>query len=253
MLTEPQCKRPEFHFRRVEVKYLIPKRLQPVIMKAIAPNVIRDPILTGQQYFYDVSSLYYDSADLHAYHEKCSGLLSRCKVRLRTYSPYFRRNFPIYLEVKRRWDIAISKDRFLCPESIADSSSFALSDITRVLHTSDTELSDEVQLLSHWFNLQPTAFVHYQRYPFIGMYDSRLRLTFDSSIKSIWKPSCVTAPMTIQPCLEQCCVLELKSNHPIPYWFSRIVHSFGLERLSVSKYALAVRHHLRLRSSGSIS
>ena len=246
-----QSKRAPLHFRRIEIKYKIPLFLKSLLIDALRHHVRRDPLCPTSD-AYTVSSLYFDSADLHAYHEKCSGLLARCKVRLRTYVPYFQQDIPVFLEVKRRWDLAISKDRFRFPGTLPDNNQWSLSDIIDSISATDTKRSElwrEAQLLNHWYNLRPTTFVCYQRFPFIGRLDERLRLTFDCSVRSAWKPSCVTQPIFMQPCLGRYCILELKSAHPVPYWFRRIVQEFDLERLSVSKYALSVENHFRCQRS----
>ena len=238
------------HFRRIELKYRIPQRCIPFLLSAIQPYVAPDPYLISEgkeKTAYPVCSLYYDSIDLQAYHEKLAGILARCKVRLRTYAPLFSEDVPVFLEVKRRWDFAVSKDRFLCPPAILQCDIRSLDDVVRTLirnRESDEELFDELQLLLHWYNLQPTTLVRYNRRPFVGRHDKRFRITLDSDIESVWKPS--HAPLhdlSFRPSLHHGAVLELKSNHNVPGWFHGIIRHFQLERLSISKYALAVQAH----------
>jgi hypothetical protein len=234
------------HFRRIELKYRIPRRVVPFLLSAIRPYVGPDPHLKdGKEY--PVCSLYYDSIDLQAYHEKLAGILSRCKVRLRTYAPTFKEGVPVFLEVKRRWDLAISKDRFQCPPSVLKCDVRNLKDVVQTLMRdgeSDKELFNELQLLSHWYNLQPAVLVRYKRQPFIGRHDKKFRITLDSDIESVWKPPHTpVGDLNFHACLPHEGVLELKSNHNVPQWFHQIVGRFQLERLSVSKYALAVQTH----------
>ncbi|MBT7928595.1 VTC domain-containing protein, partial [Candidatus Peregrinibacteria bacterium] len=107
-------RRAPLHFRRIELKYLIPDRIIPMFIDRIKPYTQPDPFLIEEgrgRLEYPVSSLYFDSIDLHALHEKESGLLSRRKVRLRTYEESFSETSSAFLEIKRRHDFIVSKDR----------------------------------------------------------------------------------------------------------------------------------------------
>ena len=239
------------HFRRIELKYKVPRRIVPFLLSAIRPYVDADPYLIAEgkgRTDYPLCSLYYDSYDLQAYQEKLAGVLARCKVRLRTYAPYFSADAPIFLEVKRRWDLAISKDRFLCPPAVLSTDLRSLRDVVSFLLKKEagaTELSDELQLLLHWYNLQSVVLVRYRRCPFVGKHHRRFRITLDSDIESVWKPAySPVTPLVFESCIPHHAVLELKSNLTVPAWFHDIVRQFQLERLSVSKYALAVQSHL---------
>lgn len=236
------------HFRRIEIKYLLPLRLIPAVVSAIAPYMERDPFLVEEgkgRTSYPVSSLYYDSADLQAYHEKRAGILSRAKVRLRTYAPSFNEHLPIFLEIKRRWDLAIAKDRFLCPRApLLRGDPLDLSHVIDVLvreaqHTAD--LYDELCVLRSWYNLRATMFVRYVRHPFVGRHDRTFRVTVDRELEGLWFPASIVGDVDCTSYLRDQVILELKCNHRIPAWFHALVQSFQLERLSLSKYALAVQ------------
>ena len=106
--------KPLLHFRRKELKYLVPNRMVPVFLQRIEPYTQPDSYLIQEdtgRIEYPVTSLYFDSIDLQSVREKESGLLSRRKIRLRTYHKEFSERRPCFLESKRRHDVVVSKDR----------------------------------------------------------------------------------------------------------------------------------------------
>ena len=83
------------HFRRLELKYILPDRCIQPFLDSIAPYTQPDPYLVAESQgrsSYPVTSLYFDSMDLQSYQDKEAGLLSRWKVRLRTYDEQFHRS-----------------------------------------------------------------------------------------------------------------------------------------------------------------
>ena len=235
------------HFRRIEVKFLIPDRIIPAFVDRIAPYTQPDPFLVEEgrgRTEYPVSSLYFDSLDLHSLYEKDAGLLSRRKVRLRTYEEIFSENAYAFLEIKRRHDFVVSKDRLSLSVGHLHSAlpmSGLLNHLLERVEASE-EVTHEAHILQAWYNLQPTVLVTYNRQPFVGMQDRRFRITIDSSLRSVWKPHVLIGQRMHLRCHPNWSVLEMKCNHAIPAWFHEIIQDFQLERTSHSKYALSVEH-----------
>lgn len=231
------------HFRRIELKFLLPDRLVPEFVDRIAPYTQPDPFLVDEgmgRTTYPVTSLYFDSLDLHSLYEKDAGLLSRRKVRLRTYEEEFSEDAYSFIEIKRRHDFVVSKDRLSLSVGHLRSTLPMAGLLTHLLDRVEAseEVRHEAHVLKGWYNLQPTTLVSYMRTPFVGMQDRRFRITVDSSLRSAWKPRSLMGAKMYVPCHPGFSVIELKSNHAIPAWFHDIILSFQLTRTAHSKYAL---------------
>lgn len=227
------------HFRRVELKYRVPDRTIPSFMEAIAPYVSLDPYLTGGD-SYPVTSLYFDSLDYKSLYEKDAGLLSRRKVRLRTYAPTFIKGEPCFLEIKRRHDFVVSKDRLVLKDGIRETCS--LSQVLKSLfQKNDDGVALEAQILASWYGLQPMAFVRYRRIPFVGRHDRRFRVTVDTHLEGAWRPPYILGFERFRECLPGESIIELKFNHAVPDWFHATLQDFDLVRVSNSKYAATMQ------------
>ncbi|MCK5019636.1 MAG: polyphosphate polymerase domain-containing protein [Candidatus Peribacteraceae bacterium] len=246
MIFAPKKQRAPLHFRRIELKYILPDSIVPIFVRKILPYTQPDPFLVEERKgrrSYPVSSLYFDSIDLHSIYEKEAGLLSRRKVRLRTYAEDFSDYECSFLEIKRRHDFIVSKDR------LSISVNFIKEDIwmPHLLSTllkrieADEDVTHEAHVLHNWYNLQPTTLVRYHRTPFVGMQDRRFRITIDSDLNAVWKPMSLKDSLLFTSCNPGFSVLEIKSNHALPAWFHDILQDFQLSRIAHSKYAICTR------------
>lgn len=246
-LTKDSRHAAPLHFRRIEVKFLIPDRIISSFVDRIAPYTQPDPFLVEEGHGrkeYPVSSLYFDSVDLHSLYEKEAGMLSRRKVRLRTYAETFSEDSNSFLEIKRRHDFVVSKDRLSLSVGHLHSElpmSGLLDHLLKRVEASE-EVTHEANILQAWYNLQPTVLVTYNRKPFVGMQDRRFRITIDSGLRSVWKPRVLIGQKMHTLCNPNWSVLEMKCNHAIPAWFHEIIQDFELTRTAHSKYALSVEH-----------
>tara|TARA_Y100000310_G_scaffold315782_1_gene366726 strand:+ start:2281 stop:3048 length:768 start_codon:yes stop_codon:yes gene_type:complete len=235
------------HFRRTEFKFVLPDRLIPALIDRIAPYTQPDPFLVEEgkgRTKYPVTSLYFDSADLYSLYEKEAGLLSRRKVRLRTYEEEFSSSSYSFIEIKRRHDCVVSKDRLSLSIGQLDASlpmHGLLDHLLKRVEASE-EVTHEANVLHGWYNLQPTVLVTYNRQPFVGMQDRRFRITVDSNLRAVWKPSTLLGSPLYSLCTPGHSVLEIKSNHALPAWFHDIIFDFQLTRTAHSKYALSVEN-----------
>lgn len=244
-LRSPQRQSP-LHFRRVEMKYRMPDRLVPMLIDRLIPYTEIDPYLRSEgreQTSYPVTSLYFDSVDLDAMYEKDAGILSRRKVRLRTYTREFSERHPCFLEIKRRHDFIVSKDRLSLSVGHlkADLSMSNLLDHVLQKVEAREEVTAEAHLLRGWYNLQPSALVRYRRVPFVGRQEHRFRVTIDTDLEGAWQPPAFMGTVPMRVCTPGWSIVELKFNHAIPAWFHDLIQEFELNRVSYSKYATVMK------------
>jgi len=259
------------HFRRIEMKYVLPRRMVPELVERLAPYVHVDPFLAGTgRSSYPVTSLYFDSFNLQSLFEKEAGWLSRRRIRLRTYAEDFAAGATMFFEIKRRHDFLVFKDRFpLTPteeeaEAAADRR-ITLRHLLERARDGSVDAAEEALLLDAWYNLQPTTLVTYDRLAFIGMGDPELRITIDHDLRGMWRPRALAAPHVRRRCpvhpmlprlhsygahqprgmmaagADAWVILELKFAHGIPAWLHNLITSMELERSAYSKYSWATR------------
>ncbi len=257
------------HFRRIEFKYIVPERFIEEFLDRISPFTDPDPFLKeAGRSWYPVTSMYFDSFDLQSLFAKEAGYLSRRRIRLRTYDGDFSGDGTAFLEIKRRHDFLISKDRLPLSIGEADdhvSSREFLRSLLRLVRDGPQELVEEAKTVDAWFNLQPTALVSYDRTAFVGKEDRNLRLSIDRHLKGVWKPWKLRGPMPYRHCgvdpiiprllaygahqdrapnplrASAYNVIEFKFSHAIPGWLHRIVIDMQLSRSAYSKYGSVVR------------
>ncbi len=232
------------HFRRIELKYLLPERLLPMFRDRIAPYTQRDPFLVEhgvKDESYPVLSLYFDSVDLHFLQEKEAGLLARRKLRLRTYDTEFSPRSRTFLEIKRRYDATVSKDRIRSNLEGITTGMPVTGLLDSLLHSAEADdgVLSEARLLQSAYNLQPTTLVSYHRHPFVGRHDRRFRITLDHRMSAAWKPRQLLHEDMLTPIHPGWSILEVKFDHAVPAWFHDIVEDLELTRTAYSKYAWA--------------
>ncbi|PIP65749.1 hypothetical protein COU77_04330 [Candidatus Peregrinibacteria bacterium CG10_big_fil_rev_8_21_14_0_10_49_16] len=244
-LRSKQQRQSPLHFRRIELKYILPTRYVHQFIERVWPYVQVDPYLLSEgkgHTRYPVLSLYFDSADYHSLREKDAGVLSRRKLRLRTYASEFSEDVSSFLEIKRRHDFVVSKDRLSL--SVGHLSQkhpmpHLLGHILKRVEAKE-EVTAEAELLRGWYNLQPTALVRYERMPFVGKHDRKFRITLDCELQGVWYPPHLFGAQAFRSCVSRYCVLELKCNHAIPAWFHEVIQEMQLVRTAYSKYAMVV-------------
>ncbi len=244
---------PKLHFSRFEFKYVLRKSLRDEIERQLSYFLTLDPFVSrqpGRKYL--VRSLYFDDAAWTRYYEKTDGMLHREKFRLRTYTDDPRQRCATFLEIKGRHDALVFKHRSplgeLCFDD-ADVGSLDTADLV-LRRTEQSPVLEGFRYDLARMRIRPVVRIDYRRRPYFSRFDSAFRLTFDDSLAA-------AATRTLFPrawerrrrFLPGYTVLEVKFSHHVPSWFHRIIQSYNLRRVSVSKYckgveALALTPHL---------
>ncbi|MEM7356859.1 MAG: polyphosphate polymerase domain-containing protein [Acidobacteriota bacterium] len=237
----------KLHFSRFEFKYLLPRALRNEVEKELQHFIELDPYVAGQpgnRYF--VRSLYYDNRAMVCYYEKIDGTMDRAKFRLRTYTDSDTSETARFLEVKGRHNAQVFKHRVELashprggPADEHTSFDPTTRDVLRQLEGSRLRSRFVRELYRR--DLAPVMLVDYQRRPYLSKYDPEFRLTFDESLAG-W----VTTQLfprrhdSRRRILPGYTILELKFRYHVPKWFHRIIQSYELRRVSISKYCAAV-------------
>ena len=84
--------------------------------------------------------------------------------------------------------------------------------------------------------IKPVALIDYYRRPYISKYDSEFRVTLDERLYATETTELFPGKTAIRrPVKQGYTIMEVKFNRHIPAWFHRIIQSYELRRLSISK------------------
>lgn len=234
----------KLHFSRFEVKYILPKALRDEIERELLYFLTLDPYVDqqhGKKYF--VRSLYFDDPVWSHYYEKTDGMLHREKYRLRTYADDPAQRCVTFLEIKGRHDALVFKHRAPLGEL-----RFADADLRAIPTNQLVEQQTEAGPVRDGFiysnarkRLSPVVRIDYRRRPYFSRYDPDFRLTFDDSLTA-WHASTLfpqgfERKRAVEPGRT---VLEVKFSRHVPRWFHRVIQSYNLRRVSISKYCRGV-------------
>ncbi|MGE0491867.1 MAG: VTC domain-containing protein [Vulcanimicrobiota bacterium] len=223
---------------RFELKFLISHAQKERIRELVTEILKPDPY--GHLGVYRVTSLYYDTPGLTAYWEKVDGVASRRKYRLRFYGPLESAD-TFFMEIKGREDRVVLKQRSRLEPAAARRKLVELESLagltSQALDHLDT--AEAVELEGYRQQLRPAATVTYLREAWIGILESRLRLTFDQFCQggppgsfNFREAAALHAPSQS--------IMEVKFDHQIPRWLSDRITEVEARPVRFSKYANAV-------------
>ncbi len=233
----------KLHFARFEFKYLLAKNLRDEIEKELQYFMGFDPFVEDKpDYKYFVRSLYFDDPYFSAYYDKTDGVHTRSKFRVRTYSEVSVDEIPKFLELKGRYNNLVFKHRVKCHLNGERAFQGGPDLIKNILSYSDKEaVLDQFQFEYYRKRLKPVVLVDYWRRPYISKYDPEFRLTFDEALSSTSTSSLFPVSMkTGKTILAGYTIMEVKFRYHMPAWFHRIIQSFELRRISISKMCKGV-------------
>jgi hypothetical protein len=235
--------KPKLHFARYEFKYVLPKNIREEVERELQYFVELDPFVSstaGNSYF--VRSLYFDDPSYTSFYEKIDGMCSREKFRLRTYTNQPHDGTAMFLEVKGRHNNLVTKHRVMLNGKAGDDLGNDDALAAQILRkTGESPVRRQFEYELYRKRLRPVALIDYRRRPYISKFDPEFRLTFDEGL-------CFTATDAVFPSsaesyrrgLPGFTIMEIKFRYHVPSWFYRIIASYELNRVSVSKICSAL-------------
>jgi hypothetical protein len=82
--------------------------------------------------------------------------------------------------------------------------------------------------------------IDYERRPYVSRYAPEFRLTFDDALRATHTRLLHPHREQIRSVLPGYTILEVKFRFHVPSWFHRIIQSYELRRVSISKYCRGV-------------
>jgi hypothetical protein len=223
------------------LKYLISEHKAQQIRHYVSSFLDLDENGVGKPNLsYAVHSLYIDSDRMTTYWDTINGNKNRFKLRIRYYNDDA--HAPVFLEIKRRMDNCIQKQRVgvrreavnmilrgqLPPPALVMARhphhAFALQNFCRT--------AQEMQA-------GPKMHIAYLREAYLPRTDNSARVTMDRQVLSEPNPTGQLSTHMSKPLLVwgRAVVLELKFTDRYPNWFRDLVQIFELRQCGAAKYA----------------
>lgn len=234
---------------RHELKYHISESKAEAIAQFIKPHLQLDRYCKLQRSGdYPIVSLYLDSSDLWLCQESLRGHKNRFKLRIRSYTD--EPDYPRFLEIKRRINTIIVKDRARIMNCDVPTLLSGLS-LPPQNYTADTETISQFQLYMNNIKARPAVLVRYTRQAYEGGLENKLRVTFDRelayNVTSLPEVRLGGGGWQLNPYTLGGIILEIKFTGNYPIWLSRMVKCFNLRQQSISKYASSIKESCLLK------
>ncbi|EEG78406.1 polyphosphate polymerase domain-containing protein [Dethiobacter alkaliphilus] len=221
---------------RFELKYRISQWQYYQIKNAITPYMKPDEFTLAQLGgAYLVRSLYYDTHNYQAYHEKIGGDFGRIKIRTRSYTDIADENTKIRVELKTKRGSAMEKFSSFVPYS-----SYAAFMETGHWPAYDSPVLTEFERLYYLRTLKPKLLVQYRRLGLKSRFGENLRITFDMDVRSADSSSLFPATPFFRVHDPNLIILEIKCQSEQPQWLSKLVKQYGLKIVANSKYTRGI-------------
>lgn len=233
-------------FRRLEVKYLVNRAQRTGLARDIAALMRRDSH-TCADGTYVVRSLYFDTPDYMAYHDKLAATAVRHKLRVRAYGDPSQAP-SVRMEVKSRYVNFIHKLAVDVPREEYGEMERAFRGRTlppvHLLNVGNG--AREFFRLQRLYNMEPNIIVQYRRQAFERRELSRTRVNFDDELQATRNLD-LLAPLRGGRPLLGCgnAIFEIKVDGVMPFWLHTLIAKYDLQNQAISKYCYAVRSEAR--------
>jgi hypothetical protein len=210
---------------------------------------MRPDVHAGPGGSYRVRSLYYDSPDWQAYHEKLAGVALRHKLRARAYGMDPGRAALVRMEVKSRYLNFIHKIAVDVPrgdyKEIEEAFANRLAPPVRLL--AEASGLREFYRLQRLYNAEPKLVIEYRRQAFERREGARIRANFDDEIVAARGGDLLgrlpAARRLLRPGTS---IFEIKVDGFLPWWLHQLIAKYDLHAEALSKYCFAVRSEARM-------
>jgi len=233
---------------RLEVKYVVDRTRRTALERDIRA-LMRLDANQRDAGGYIVRSLYFDTPDYMAYHEKVAGTAIRHKLRIRVYGTDPERESPfVRLEIKSRIINFVHKTTAVV--SLADYEAIERALRRRTLPPEHLLADGSVReffRLHRQLNFEPKVIVQYRRRAFERPELRRVRVSFDDDLQAsrhldLFGP--LRGAHRILP--YGSAIVEVKADGVLTRPLHMLIGKYDLDHEAVSKYCYAVRATARL-------
>jgi len=229
-----------FQANRFEYKYLVSETqaqaIRAYVKGYLAPD---DYAVASPDHAYDIHSLYLDNPQMSLCRATLDGLRNRVKIRIRFYDQ--EPTSPVFCEIKRRVNDAISKERVAvrreCIPNFLARRWPQREDLVRPDGRSFDVLRQFCQLRDA-FQADQGLLVSYRREAYVNEANDAVRVTLDRAVTGgHFDEQLRVRPLEAryQPSVPWV-ILELKFTDRFPVWMRELAWHFNLIRTTMAKY-----------------
>lgn len=232
--------------QRFELKYIINEHKAQNIRHFVNTYLNVDEFGATQPHnSYSVHSLYLDSPEYKTYHDTINGNRNRFKLRIRHYGGENQET--VFLEMKRRYDRVISKERAKVPLPLLEDVIYGPMPGRELIENQTDEQFKSFQSICRMIreiNARPKIHVAYLREAYELEGSNAVRITFDRDVtvshtNTLSLSSQQNNPVSV---FGDAVILELKFTNRYPHWMNEMTQLFHLRIESAAKYVDGIQH-----------
>lgn len=184
-----------------------------------------------------INNIYFDTEDFDIIKESLEESSFNEKIRIRSYEPLDNDQASVFLEIKKKCDDLVFKERM----------EMSLAQAMTILSTQESVGNDKFASELEWLNnrfgrLKPMLVMSYQRMSLQGIEDKKIRITVDKQITYQEYGLAIKGKTVAQHLFpEDLVVMEIKILGDYPIWLGDLLQKFELKEKSFSKYGVAYR------------
>jgi hypothetical protein len=217
-------------FKRYEMKYMMTKRQQKVILEAMLPYMKLDDF--GHTI---IRNIYFDTDSFRLVRRSIEKPVYKEKLRIRSYKQADE-NDKVFVELKKKYDDVVYKRR----ESITLGATRQWIK-NNTCFPKDTQIGREIDYFFKYYEtLAPKVFLSYEREAFYSLDGSDFRVTFDENILAREEELSLAYDVWGNRLIgEDSVLMEIKTSGGIPLWLTRVLSELKIYKTSFSKYGTA--------------
>lgn len=230
-------------FKRVEKKYLLTKEQAHELFAVLGDRAVMDAY--G---LHTVCNIYYDTEMHELVRRSINKPVYKEKLRLRSYG-IPSTDSSVYLELKKKWKGTVYKRRTEMPMHTAKA--YLERGVYPVEY--DCQILKEIDYALHFYPLQPSLFLAYDREAYDLVGQDHVRFTIDRRIRSREEKLDLLGGDGGELLFdEDIRVLELKAPIALPKWFVSLLSELRIYPNSFSKYGSIYKknHHIHTYLNG---
>lgn len=231
-------------FKRVEKKYLLTKEQAEELFAVLGERAVLDAY--G---LHTVCNIYFDTKIHELVRRSIEKPVYKEKLRLRSYGIPTEAS-SVYLELKKKWKGTVYKRRTQMPLHTAK----AYLEQGVYPGEYDCQILQEIDYVLHFYPLQPSLFLAYDRQAYDLAGQDNVRFTIDRRIRSREDALDLLAGDAGELLFdEDIRVLELKAPFVLPKWFVSLLSELQIYPTSFSKYGSIYKeknHHIHTFLNG---
>ena len=229
-------------FQRYEIKYLMTRRQQDAVLRAMEPYMVADDYSHSS-----IRNLYLDTPQFLLIRRSLDKPVYKEKVRIRSYGRAGM-DTPVFAELKKKYRSVVYKRRLSLPQRQV------LDCISGKQPWPDTQIGKELAYATAYYDsLSPAVFLSYERDAFHDRETGSFRMTFDTEIRFRRDRLTLDSDTSGIPLLGPDQVLmELKVSGALPLWMVQVLSEQKLFKTSFSKYGSAYQTMLTTPQGGML-